>query len=66
MAVLITKPDKYEKCICCKSTQCLTKYQFGDNGIKICITLCCNCVANMYMKSVSHEEAKNDKRPENH
>ena len=49
--MIVAKPDKYAKCICCGSTQCLAEYQFGSNGIKSCITLCCNCVANMYKKS---------------
>jgi len=66
MAVYTTKPDKYAKCICCGRTDCLTEYQFSnDNSFKTCITLCCKCVADMYMKSVSHEEVENDKRPEN-
>ncbi len=57
-------PDRYATCICCKSTVCLTEYQFGDNGIKTCITLCSNCVTNMYKES-QKEGVKNDKRPEN-
>lgn len=44
-------PDRYATCICCKSTVCLTEYQFGSDGIKTCITLCSNCVTNMYKES---------------
>lgn len=56
-------PDKHATCICCKSTVCLTEYQFGDDGIKTCITLCSNCVTNMYKES--QKEDYNDKRSEN-
>lgn len=48
------KPDRHAKCICCGNSECLTEYQFGDN-IKTCIVLCCKCVANMYLESVSHK-----------
>lgn len=51
MALNIAKPNKYARCICCGSTQCLTEYQFGDACIKSCVVLCSNCVTNMYKES---------------
>ena len=48
-------PDKYSTCICCKSTVCLTEYQFDSGGIKTYITLCSNCVTNMYKESQKEE-----------
>lgn len=72
MAVLMTKPGKYTKCICCGSDQRdMKEFQFfQDIGMKTCITLCKPCVyqmANMIAQdTVDKLEAKNDKRPENH
>lgn len=56
MAVTIAKPDKYATCICCKSKMCLTEYQFSNDSIKTCITLCSNCVTNIYIKKVRKKE----------
>lgn len=57
-------PDRHATCICCKSRVCLTEYQFDDDGVKMCITLCSNCVTNMYKES-QKEGVENDKRPKN-
>ena len=49
MAVLVTKPGKYAKCICCGSDQYNThvfKF-FKDTRIKACIILCKPCVYKM-------------------
>lgn len=66
MAVLVTKPGKYARCICCGSDlHDMHEFQFfQDIGIKTCITLCSNCVTNMYKES-QKEGVENDKRPEN-
>ena len=49
MAVFVTKPDKYTKCICCDSDQHDTHEVqfFQDIGMKTCITLCRTCVHQM-------------------
>ena len=66
MAVSITKPAKYDKCIgCgCSNPECILEYIFSsDEGTaKLGVVLCSNCVTNMYKKS---QEDYNDKRPEN-
>lgn len=71
MAVLVTKPGKYAKCICCGSDQySMHEFQFfQDIGMKTCITLCKPCVYQMAdmvtQDTVNKLEAKDDKRPEN-
>lgn len=71
MSVLMTKPGKYAKCICCGSDQSdIQEFQFfQDTGIKTSITLCKHCVYHMSdmiaQDTVNKLEAKNDKRPEN-
>lgn len=71
MAVLVTKPCKYAKCICCGSDQySMHEFQFfQDIGMKTCITLCKPCVYQMAdmmtQDTVNKLEAKDDKRPEN-
>ncbi len=66
MAISITKPGKYNKCIgCgCSNHECIAEYIFSsDEGtVKLGVVLCSNCVTNMYKKS---QEENNDKRPEN-
>lgn len=49
MAVIVAKPDKYAKCICCGSDQrIMREFQFfQDIGCKTCITLCGACVNQM-------------------
>ena len=72
MAVLVTKPGKYAKCICCGSdTYDMHEFQFfKDIGMKTCITLCKPCVyqmANMIAQdTVDKLDEKNDKRSKNH
>lgn len=60
MAVLVTKPGKYVECIgCgCRNPECISEYIFrSDEGtVKLGITLCSNCVTNMYKESVNHKE----------
>ena len=49
MAVLVTAPMKYAKCICCGSDK-RTMYEFQffqDIGCKTCVTLCGPCVHQM-------------------
>jgi len=71
MAVLVTKPGKYAKCICCGSDQYdMHEFQFfHDIGMKTCITLCKPCVYQMAdmmtQDTVNKLEAKDDKRTEN-
>lgn len=49
MAVLITKPGKYMKCVCCgNDVYDMHEFQFfQDTGMKVCITLCKPCVYKM-------------------
>ena len=67
MAISITKPDKYNKCIgCdCSDPDCISEYIFSsDEGTaKLGVVLCSNCVTNMYKES--QKEDYNDKIPEN-
>ena len=72
MAVIIAKPGKYAKCICCGSDLYdMHEFQFyKDIGMKTCITLCKPCVYHMAdmmtQDTVNKLEAKNDKRSKNH
>lgn len=71
MAVLVIKPGKYARCICCGSDlHDMREFQFFQNiGMKTCITLCKYCVYHMAdmmtQDTVNKLEAKDDKRPEN-
>ena len=63
MAVIVTKPDKYAKCICCGNDTNehneLNEFKFfQDNGNKTCITLCKSCVYRV----VNKLEELDDKR----
>lgn len=60
MAVLVTKPDKYAKCILCGSDKFkLTQYKFfTDISVKTCITLCEYCID--WLQRHKYEEKQND------
>lgn len=62
--ITVEKPPKYSSCISCGSKEDLHEYLFSirDDGIKQCITLCDNCVAEMYNKSkeTNHDEVVQD------
>lgn len=71
MAVIVTKPGKYAKCICCGSDQySMQEFQFfQDIGLKTCITLCKPCVYQMAdmmtQDTLNKLGAKDDKGIEN-
>lgn len=50
MGVIVTKPMKHAKCICCGSDKrYMHEFQFfQDIGCKTCVTLCDACVNTMH------------------
>ena len=57
MAVIVTKPMKHAKCICCGSDKHnMHEFQFfQDIGYKTCVTLCVACVMDMMRTMVLEE-----------
>lgn len=67
MAVTIAKPDKYAKCICCGSSGSgsgsdkhdLCEYQlFKGTEVKMCITLCKQCVHQAAVKMLLRDDTE--------
>lgn len=61
MAVTVTIPDKYAKCICCGSDKHdICEFKFcKDAGIKTCLTLCKSCVTDMVVKWLLRDDTVN-------
>lgn len=51
--ITVKKPPKYSSCISCGTKENLHEYLFSIRGdsIKQCVTICHDCVAEMYKKS---------------
>lgn len=51
--ITVEKPQEYTSCISCNTKENLYEYLFSIRGdsIKQCITICHDCVAEMYKKS---------------
>lgn len=61
MAVTITKPDKYAKCICCGSSNIhdLCEFQlFRGTEVKMCITLCKQCARQAAVKMLLRDDTE--------